>query len=352
MRQIWFLLLLVGCFIVIPSTTQAIPPPDLIINIGSQVGQIFALLVVLFTAVAGVIAQYFKIIFIKIKAKKLLVGVSAFLIVAISLVAAVYVERVRVAKEEADFNEEVTATIQEGIDANDAVADPTPEEQSTFFEVNIDLPLAISNEEFSALENSSPYILDAREDEEFEIGFYPGSHHLRFADVLAGSWTALPTDRVVYVMCWSGIRGSEAAKFLREKGIVARYLEDGAKGWVDAGGTWEGGILFSSKYSEPRYTGTFTTAEVHELVADGAVLVDARQPDAFAISHLPGSVNISIFFTPTAELEALFAQVPAGSKVVTVCDDFVSCFDAKIAGVRLEKRGDIFLGRYFISADY
>lgn len=352
MRRFYFVTLIIAFLLVIPSTAEAIPPPDLIINIGSQVAQIFALLVVLFSAAAGVIGQYFKIIFAKMKGKKFVIGLSALVILVVSLVAAFYVEQRRIELAEAKFAAEVSNTIQVGIMENDVVADPAEDETSNFFETNQGLALVVSNEEFLVLQSSRPFVLDAREDEEFEIGFYPGSHHIRFADVLAGSWTQLPTDRIVYVMCWSGIRGSETVKFLREKGIIARYLEDGAKGWVDGGGTWQGEILFSTKYSNVRYTGTLSTEEVKTAVANGAVLVDARQKEVFDMSHFPGSINISIFFSPTSELDALFLQVPVGSSVVTICDDFVSCFDAKIAGVKLEKRGMIFLGRYSTPWDY
>lgn len=352
MRRFYFLLLFIGFILFVPTSAQAIPPPDLIINIGSQVAQIFALLVVLFSAAAGMLAQYFKIIFLKVKAKKLLVGLSAVVIVAISLVVAVYIEQGRIEEAQKDFAAEVTSTIQTGIEENTPTENKTAEVQSTFFVDHQDFPNSISNIDFTALENSHPFILDARENEEYDLGHYPGSTHLRFADVLAGLWTQLPTDRVVYVFCWSGIRGSEVTKFLRDHGVVARYLEDGAKGWVDAGGTWQGEILFSTKYSDIRYTGTLTTDEVKLAVANGVVLVDARQKEVFDQSHLPNSINISIFFTPSNELETLLHQVVVNSKVITVCDDFVSCFDAKIAGVKLEKLGHTFLGRYSTPWDY
>ena len=51
-------------------------------------------------------------------------------------------------------------------------------------------------------------------------------------------------------------------------------------------------------------------------------------------------------YTPTNDLEKAFAQVPAGSTVITVCDNYVNCFDAKITAVELEERGNAFIGRY------
>ncbi len=96
-------------------------------------------------------------------------------------------------------------------------------------------------------------MLDAREDEEFAIGNYPGSHHLRFADIKAGEWIQLPTDQIIYVLCWSGIRGKEVADFLRSKKILARYVERGADGWVSFGGKWLGEIKFRSVYKQDQY---------------------------------------------------------------------------------------------------
>ncbi|MFA6522338.1 MAG: rhodanese-like domain-containing protein [Patescibacteria group bacterium] len=214
------------------------------------------------------------------------------------------------------------------------------------------LSLAISNEEFATKNVSNTYILDAREDEEYDIGQFPGSTHIRFADLLAGSWVELPTDKEIDVICWSGMRGEKVAEFLRSKGLAARYLEDGADGWVAYGGTWSGEIAFSHVYSESRYSTVFSTADVKDFVSEGVVLIDARDPAVYAKKHIDGSINISAFATPTFQFDALFAQVPAHSTTITICDDYLSCFDAKIVGIKLEKYGHTFLGRYTAPYEY
>jgi rhodanese-related sulfurtransferase len=458
-------LVILGAFLLAPQVTIAIPPPDLIANIGSQFAQIFSLMVVLLGAGAGAIYQYLRRFFKKLRGRGIWVIFAALSVVVLALVGTYSVILALQTKVENDYEQEVAEVIDAGIAQYDALqasteapvnflesADPNvrfiaqyydylgtgqlssayavskksvsyatyaswyelvtkteveaiesigdneysvrvslfeddavtiygvlmtlgagviadsevriisadeagsfaeaAELEGSFFAANSDLPIAISNDDFEALSSQGPFVLDAREDEEYELGYYPGSTHIRFADLLAGSWVSLPTDEVVYVLCWSGIRGKELAEFLREKGIVARYLEDGASGWVEDGGEWEGEILFSSKYNDERYTGTFSTSEVHDYVEEGVVLVDARRQDVFADSHITGSLNITIFFTPSDELELLFAQVPPRSSVITICDDYVSCFDAKIAGVKLEKLGHIFLGRYTSPSDY
>jgi rhodanese-related sulfurtransferase len=218
----------------------------------------------------------------------------------------------------------------------------------TFYPQNQNLPLEINNADFQKiLDSGTPiFVLDAREDEEFEIGSFPGSTHLRSADLVAGKWIELPTDRTIYVFCWSGMRGKEVAEFLRTKKIVARYIENGASDWVNNGGTWNGGISFKSKYGEERYQKLFTLEEVKKQITSGTAIVDSRPKSKFDRHHIEGSINIPVIYTPGSELENVLAQVPAGKPVITVCDDFISCFDAKVTGIKLEKRNHEFLGRY------
>lgn len=207
---------------------------------------------------------------------------------------------------------------------------------------------SLSNDEFRALISHPDeiFVLDAREDLEFENGHFPGSAHIRFADLVAGRWIEVPTGKTIVVICWSGIRGKEVAEFLRGKELSAQFLVDGAIGWYNAGGLWEGNVVFSARYQAEQYTRTFTTAEIKDAQARGIVIVDSREPWKFNKWHIPGSVNIPIFYTPTVGFENAFSQVRAGAEIITVCDAYVNCFDAKITGVELERRGHNFLGRY------
>ncbi len=225
---------------------------------------------------------------------------------------------------------------------------PLASGSSVFFNDYQDLALAITNNDFNQnLKNEKNlYVLDAREDEEFEIGNFPKSTHIRFADLVAGEWIKIPTDQVVYVFCWSGMRGKEVAEFLRSKQIVARYIEKGASDWVNSGGVWEGDIKFSSKYADERYQRLFTLDELKKAIPDGTVIVDSRISGKFNQHHVSGSINIPIIYTPSSKIEAALEQVPKGAAVITVCDDFISCFDAKVTGIKLEKLGHTFLGRY------
>jgi len=217
-----------------------------------------------------------------------------------------------------------------------------------------DNKIFVTNDEFKQeiTSKSDFVVLDAREDLEYENGKYPNSLHIRFADLKAGRWIELPTDRNIYVFCWSGIRGKEVTEFLRTKNIRAYFIENGANGWFNYGGLWHGDIKFSDKYTDKKFQLVINTNEVKKLVAEGVNLVDCREPQKFNLSHIENSVNIPIMYTPSVRLEETFDQVPKNSQVITVCDGYVNCFDAKITGVELEKRGYIFLGRYASPWEY
>jgi len=229
----------------------------------------------------------------------------------------------------------------------------SPETTSTtttdFFDLHRTRPLMATNAEFDKeVKRGLPgaIVLDARENIEYDNGHFPNSIHIRLADLKAGRWIELPSDKVIYTLCWSGIRGKETADFLRSKRLVASYLEGGADGWVTYGGLWSGKIKFNDVYKESRYQVVFSKNEVRSSVAKGTVLVDCRGTSAYLRSHIPDSINLSLISTPTLDLETAFAQVPSGSTVITVCDGWVNCFDAKLVGVELERRGNTFLGRY------
>jgi rhodanese-related sulfurtransferase len=231
--------------------------------------------------------------------------------------------------------------------ATTATSTTTLAPTTIFYDANQEQALAVSNSDFANLTRAAgQYVLDAREDEEFSYGQYPGSVHIRYADLFAGEWIRLPVDRVVYVICWSGIRGEEVAKFLRSKKIVARYLENGANSWVNDGGAWNGEILFEKIYTQPQYRMVLNKKAVTERVQNGAVLVDSRPKEKFQQWHIPNSYNLAMLYTPTIDITATLNTIPSGADVITVCDDFVSCFDARVTGIRLEGAGHKFLGRY------
>lgn len=364
-----FLVLAIFLTIFFPRTAKAVLPPDFIFNIGSQVIQFFSAIIIFCSGIFVFLYQFIKAKSAALRHQKTWIALGILVILALAGGASYFMaaqsQKVEYQKwlEESQANAQKEAAFQKQQTSTPPIPEslifiPTSTPTQThinFFETHKDTPLVISNDNFTSVLNTEPkniFILDAREDIEFENGHFPNSNHIRFADIKADEWKTLPTDKFVYVFCWSGIRGKEVAEFLRTKGIIGIYLENGASGWYDFGGTWSGSIKFAEKYTDPKFQKVFTTEEVKKSVQAGVVLVDSREPTKFKRSHIKGAINIPMFFTPTKDLEKVFSQIPPDSKVITICDEFVNCFDAKVTGVELEKRQQQFLGRYNKPWDY
>ncbi len=78
------------------------------------------------------------------------------------------------------------------------------------------------------------FLLDVREDEEWDAGHAPGAVHIPLGD-LGARYTELDRDRPLYVICRSGNRSARAAHALAEAGWDASNVADGMIGWQTAG---------------------------------------------------------------------------------------------------------------------
>lgn len=75
-------------------------------------------------------------------------------------------------------------------------------------------------------------------------------------------------------------------------------------------------------------------AEVRELLAAGAALVDARAVELYADGHLPGALSLP----PGAQLETFRRAVPLDRVIITYCSGY-GCPDSFDQGVRLLEAG-------------
>ncbi len=91
----------------------------------------------------------------------------------------------------------------------------------------------ISSEELQALmeEKDDLLLVDVREAYEFEEGYIPGAI-LRPLGQLKDNPETLDPERTIVLICRSGRRSSDAARFLTEKGYERVYnLEGGMQDW-------------------------------------------------------------------------------------------------------------------------
>lgn len=324
----WFRMPLIFAFFVfLPDRSFAVPPPDFIFNIIHQASHGVSVLGVFFLAFLGGFFRFLKIKWVVLRENRIIVllASSSFLLV-LGFVSYVgfckYQKRAKIQWEEESRIHSLPR-------------------------VPVDPPMVTHNE-FTALlkdRKNNPIVLDAREDVEWNNGHIPGSLHVRFADLRAGKYMELPRDRIIYVVCYSSLRGKEVAAFLVKRGIQAKYLENGVEKWVRNNGYWSGRLSLAETHKKPNERRVFTTQEIKQLFSK-VFIVDCREPDVFLTSPFPGAINLSITSTPTSEMERAFNQIPPKSKVLLVCDDKLSCFDAFVTGIELEKRGHHYLGRY------
>ena len=78
------------------------------------------------------------------------------------------------------------------------------------------------------------FVLDVREDYEFEAGLVPGARHIPLGD-LPLQYTELDPDEDVYVICRTGGRSAQGAAWLNAQGFTAINIAGGSGAWIDAG---------------------------------------------------------------------------------------------------------------------
>ncbi|HLF46050.1 MAG TPA: rhodanese-like domain-containing protein, partial [Chitinophagaceae bacterium] len=140
-------------------------------------------------------------------------------------------------------------------------------------------------ETFKSLINEDTIILDTRNENEFTIGFVPGSICIgldgRFAE-WAGS--LLPFDKPMLLVTEPG-KEKESIIRLSRVGFdkVQGYLDGGFKTWKDAGEKLD----------------MIVDVEADELIMDlnydfNMVVLDVRKPIEFAEGHLPEAINLPL----------------------------------------------------------
>ncbi|PLX20859.1 hypothetical protein C0584_03685 [Candidatus Parcubacteria bacterium] len=217
--------------------------------------------------------------------------------------------------------------------------------KNIFFDERSAEEASISKKDFLGIlekQDKNNFLLDAREDFEWDEGYFEGSLHMRMIDILIGGWQDIPRDKRVYVICWTGARGGEIANFLREKNILAYYYDGGIDelGSVD---TWVENTEQIDKHSAPNYRKLFRANELSIEIDKGVFVVDTRSTEDFMKSQIKDSINISILKTPSDQIEEVLSNI-TGDRVIVVCNSLVSCFDAKASAVEIEKSNKVILG--------
>lgn len=99
----------------------------------------------------------------------------------------------------------------------------------------LSLPVEIDAAQLNALrDRDDVFILDVREDYEFQSGHVPGAAWIPLGE-LPSRLSEVPADKTVVAVCRSGNRSGQATQLLRQAGFDAHNMQGGMIAWTAAG---------------------------------------------------------------------------------------------------------------------
>ena len=94
---------------------------------------------------------------------------------------------------------------------------------------------SITAKEAITLTENGGWLLDVREQDEWDRGHAPSAHLVPLSE-LPSRIAEIPTDQPVLVVCLAGSRSLRAASALAAAGVDAVNVTGGMLAWVSAGG--------------------------------------------------------------------------------------------------------------------
>jgi rhodanese-related sulfurtransferase len=183
----------------------------------------------------------------------------------------------------------------------------------------LDCPAAIERssrvtiEQLAELRGNTPdlQLVDVRNPGEAAGGILPGAVTAPLP-ALVDTLDRLDPDRPTIAYCGSGYRSAIAASVLSASGFAdVSDLLGGSEAWRAAGlplDTEQGDTM--ARRDVPQVEPEACPA----LFADGALLLDVREPDEWSAGHAPDAV-----FVPMKEVQARQSELPKDRRIVTIC---------------------------------
>jgi rhodanese-related sulfurtransferase/membrane protein insertase Oxa1/YidC/SpoIIIJ/phosphohistidine swiveling domain-containing protein len=218
-------------------------------------------------------------------------------------------------------------------------------------------PRAISVEKLVGwiAEGKALNLIDIREPEEVEMGQIPGSWARRYPDLRVQREGLQKEGAETVLLCDSGNRSSELADVFAADGIQCWFMIGGYEKWVAEHRPLVNEAPRSSIRDIPDYPNKkvlLLTEEVERLVREeGAIFVDVRYPEEFGKGALPGAINLTLRKMLSGEIETALRALP-NRPVIAPCYDKRSSFFGMVLGLRLQRLGLDFRGRYTVPHEY
>jgi len=335
------------------GTAHAIPSPDLVINLSASVAQLLGLLSVVFGGFALSSKKGAK----KRSARTSRIAQAMLGVFGVLLLASVAGNVLQYTGSiDAKNNRLHTNLVRKSIE-NGATVGDTSLKTLSFSQQN-EHDQGIQTEKLAEwLRDGEPLnIIDVREDEEFEVGNIEGAIHLRYPDVLAQT-SLIPENSNTLFLCYSGNRSSELCTEFTNQGRSCNFMVGGYEKWMSESRPMNSGsdIGLDDLRKLPHFENKDTlldTPDVHDLVQNqSAEFIDVRYPGDFVKNHLPGAHNITMRALNSAVLAERISSLP-DKPLIAACYDKRSCFYSQLIGLRLERAGKQFLGRYSVPHEY
>ncbi|MEE9322399.1 MAG: PEP/pyruvate-binding domain-containing protein [Granulosicoccus sp.] len=335
------------------GSAHAIPSPDLVINLSASVAQLLGLLSVVFGGFAVSANK-------RAKKKKTSSGFVSRILVSfagIFLLSSLAINVLQYTSSIDDRNQRLhTNLVRKSVENGEAVGDVSLKTLS--FSDQLTHSNGISTDTLAEwlAEGKNVNIIDVREDEEYEVGAIEGAAHLRYPDVLARS-SLFAENTETLLLCYSGNRSSELCNELSAQGKSCNFMVGGYEKWLTESRPLVTGINITSDELRtlPDYANKgvlLDTPDVHALIAEeSAEFIDVRYPGDFVKSHLPGAHNITMRALSSAALAERIEALP-NTPLIAACYDKRSCFYSEVIGLRLERAGKDFRGRYTVPHEY
>ncbi|MEE9334510.1 MAG: PEP/pyruvate-binding domain-containing protein [Granulosicoccaceae bacterium] len=354
-KQLKMIIAIFALYMALPASyALAIPSPDLVINLSASVAQLLGLFSVIFGGFAlkgkgrnkaGKRSRLGKL------GGVLLGGIIVALVASVAANILQYTGTIDAKNARLQTN-----LVRKSIENGASVGDTSLKTLS--FSEQLDHDRGISTDTLASwLANGDPVnIIDVRENEEYEVGSIEGAAHLRYPDVLSQS-SLIPEGSNTLFLCYSGNRSSELCTEFTKQGKSCNFMVGGYEKWLTESRPLASD--FDLSIDELRKLPDFKnkdtlldTPAVHELVqSEQAEFIDLRYPADFVKGHLPGAHNITMRALTSASLAERIKALP-DKPLVAACYDKRSCFYSQLVGLRLERAGKDYRGRYSVPHEY
>ena len=205
-------------------TAEAIPTPDVMVNVFTGMAQG---LMVLAGALAALAVAFLR----ALRRPGALLRKIALPSLLLLLVGSVGYNYYQMRASEVDRSARLSRNLvrgstQNGLSVQDVSLEVLPRSEQDQH------PLGLTTEQVAELTDSrTGLLIDVRETEEFDAGTIAGTLHQRYPDLAADPAVLRDLDHAPVLLCYSGNRSGELARKFTEQGIECRFMIGGYEKW-------------------------------------------------------------------------------------------------------------------------